>query len=97
MRRRAPRPLAVAVGDLREQLAPRTPLARVQAAWSTSVGEAVAREARPVRERDGVIEIACRSSVWAQELELMGPHLTARLNAALGGGAVRSVRCVVAR
>ncbi len=97
MRRRAPRALGVAIGDLREQLAPRTLLARVQAAWPASVGEAIAREAAPVRERDGVIEVACRSSVWAQELELMGPDLTARLNASLGAPVVRSLRCVVAR
>ena len=48
-------------------------------------------------ERDGVVELACRSSVWAQELDLMALDLTARLNAAIGRDAVRSLRCVAVR
>jgi predicted nucleic acid-binding Zn ribbon protein len=96
VRRRAPRPAALAVEDLRERLAPRTTLALVQAAWPAAVGEAIAREARPVRERQGVVEVACSSAVWAQELDLMGPSLTERLNASLGARSVRSLRCSTA-
>jgi predicted nucleic acid-binding Zn ribbon protein len=95
VRRRAPRPAALAVEDLRERLTPRTLLARVQAAWPATVGEAIAREARPEGERHGVVRVACASAVWAQELDLMAPVLTARLNAALGDDGVRSLRCVV--
>ena len=46
------------------------------------------REAEPVSERDGIVTVACRSAVWAQELDLMtgelprppqrGPRLTRR-------------------
>jgi hypothetical protein len=50
-----------------------------------------------VGERDGVVEVACRSAVWAHELELMGPDLTARLNTSLPSPAVRSLRCSIAR
>jgi hypothetical protein len=48
--------------------------------WPAAVGELVAREAWPVRlQRDGVLLVHCRSSVWASELR----HLEPRLRAAL--------------
>lgn len=97
MRRTAPRPLALALSELEEQLRPATALADVQAAWREAAGPVIAREAEPVAERDGVVELACRSSVWAQELDLMALELTARLNAAIGREAVRSLRCVAVR
>jgi predicted nucleic acid-binding Zn ribbon protein len=93
MRRREPRPLAHAVGALTERLAPRTTLAEVQRVWDEAVGEAVAAQALPVRERDGVVTVTCSSAVWAQELDLMGPDLVGRINAALGAATVRSLRC----
>jgi predicted nucleic acid-binding Zn ribbon protein len=40
--------------------------------------------------------VSCDAAVWAQELDLMGPELVARLNAALGGKKVRSLRCQAA-
>jgi predicted nucleic acid-binding Zn ribbon protein len=95
VRRRAPRPIAFALDDLRDRLAPPTTLAAVQAAWPGVVGAAIARQAVPVAERGGVLRVACRSSVWAQELDLMALDITRRLNAVLGGDAVRSLRCVV--
>jgi predicted nucleic acid-binding Zn ribbon protein len=52
----------------------------------------VSSEAQPVSERDGVVSVACRSSVWAQELELLGPELLDKLNAALGDPAVAQLR-----
>jgi predicted nucleic acid-binding Zn ribbon protein len=92
--RRAPRPLASALGPLREQLAPATLLADVQRAWPAAAGAAIAREASPVSERAGVVTIACSASVWAQELDLMAPLLIERLNAAVSAGEVRRLRCV---
>jgi predicted nucleic acid-binding Zn ribbon protein len=83
MRRRAPRPLATALAGVVEDLAPATTLARVQRCWTGVAGEAIAREAEPVAEREGVVTIACRSSVWAQEIELLSRDLVARLNEAL--------------
>jgi predicted nucleic acid-binding Zn ribbon protein len=84
VRRLGPRPLARALEDLTREASPGTALARVQAVWSASVGEVVAAEAEPVGERDGVVTVACRASVWAQELELLAEDLRGRLNAALG-------------
>lgn len=93
MRRRVPRPASLALEQLVRQWAPSTPLAAVQRVWPEAVGPAVAREAEPVSERDGVITVACRSAVWAHELDLMGPDLIERLNTALEGVEVAALRC----
>jgi len=94
MRRVAPRPLSVAVDALAAELEPATPLAAVQRAWPHAVGEVIAGEARPTRERGGVVTVSCASAVWAQELDLMAGELVERLNAELGAGTVHSLRCV---
>jgi predicted nucleic acid-binding Zn ribbon protein len=61
--------------------------------WSDVVGAALAREAEPRSERDGVLTVACSSSLWAHELDLMGPVLVDRLNERLGGPRIRRLRC----
>jgi len=92
VRRSAPRPLSIAVEALARTVAPVTPLARVQAAWAEAVGEAVAENATPLRLRDGVLTVACRQAVWAQELALMAPELAGALNRALGEELVTEIR-----
>jgi predicted nucleic acid-binding Zn ribbon protein len=94
MSRRAPRPLSDALAPLQQALAPATLLAAVQRAWPEVAGEAIAREAAPVAARGGVVTIACSASVWAQELDLMAPLLTEKLNAAIETGEVVRLRCV---
>jgi predicted nucleic acid-binding Zn ribbon protein len=94
--RRAPRPLANALAPLQQALAPATLLAEVQRVWPEVAGEAIAREATPTAERSGVLTLACSASVWAQELDLMGPLLIERLNAAISLGEVKRLRCVTA-
>jgi predicted nucleic acid-binding Zn ribbon protein len=91
--RRAPRPLSLAIDRLRADLAPATPLARIQGCWSAAAGETVAAAARPTAERAGVVTVSCEASVWAAELQLMGPELVARLNEQLGEPLVSEVRC----
>ncbi|MEA2350259.1 MAG: hypothetical protein QOG86_1200 [Thermoleophilaceae bacterium] len=99
MRRLAPRRLGAALAEVTSGLAPATTLARVQSRWPEAAGAAIAEEAEPISEREGVVTIACRSSVWAQELDLLGPDLVTRLNELLGeaGGPapVRRLRAVV--
>lgn len=92
--RRAPRPLASALGPLEVELAPDTVLAEVQRAWRAAVGETIASAARPVAERGGVLTVACEASVWAQELDLMGPEVVERLNGHLKQGSLTRLRCV---
>ena len=83
MGRRAPRPRAAAGNVARERGEPATLLAAVQRAWPGAVGEAIAREASPVAERSGVVTVACRSSTWAEELDLLRDQILARLRAEL--------------
>jgi predicted nucleic acid-binding Zn ribbon protein len=92
VRRRAPRSLSFALARVTAGLEPATTLARVQGAWADAVGDVVNSEAQPVSERDGIVTVACRSSVWAQELEMLGPDLTEKVNAALGDQAVAQLR-----
>lgn len=93
MSRLAPRPLAAALARLNSTLAPASTLARVQEVWSPTVGAAIAAEATPTNEREGVLTVTCAASVWAHELELMSGELTAALNRALGAELIRELRC----
>ena len=99
MRRTHPRPLSGALERVTARLEPASTIARVQGAWPQAAGETVAEEAEPASERGGVVTIACRSAVWAQELALLETDLAGRLNEALGAPAerpvVRSLRFVV--
>ena len=81
--RRAPRRLGSALRPARGRARPRTLLAAVQEAWPETAGEAIAAQAQPVAERDGVITVACRSATWAQALDLLQSGLLERLNGTL--------------
>jgi predicted nucleic acid-binding Zn ribbon protein len=94
MRRRAPRPLGIAIDELTARLAPATLLGDVQRVWEAAAGAAIAREAAPVSERAGTVTLQCSSGVWMAEIDLMGPTLVAQLNALLGDDRVRGIRCV---
>jgi predicted nucleic acid-binding Zn ribbon protein len=96
MRRTGPRPVSLALDTLADTLAPPTVLAAVQRAWPQAAG-AFARASEPTSERDGVITVACDSSVLAQELDLMSELVVARLNEALGRPAVRRLRAQATR
>jgi predicted nucleic acid-binding Zn ribbon protein len=82
-RRRAPRPLATAIGEALERAEPATLLAAVQSSWAGAVGEAIAREATPVAERSGVVIVACNTSAWAQELDLLGGQILEKIRSDL--------------
>jgi predicted nucleic acid-binding Zn ribbon protein len=92
--RRAPRPLGASIAALADQLAPRTTLAEVQRAWPAVAGKMMAKYAAPTAERGGALTITCRSSVWAQELDLMAPELIGKLNGLIGEGRITALRCV---
>jgi predicted nucleic acid-binding Zn ribbon protein len=91
-RRRAPRPAAAAFQAALQKAAPQTPLATVQAAWPTAVGEQLAARAIPVSERAGTLTIECADAVWAQELDLMQGTLLERLRAEVGDQAPQALR-----
>jgi predicted nucleic acid-binding Zn ribbon protein len=91
-RRRAPRPAANAFQTALQQVAPKTPLAAVQAAWESAVGKQLAAVATPVSERDGTLTIECVDAVWAQELDLMQEPLLQRLRDEVGERAPQALR-----
>ena len=93
MSRRAPRPVGQTLASLLTRLAPASTLGAVQGVWADAVGEVVAAQAAPIGEHDGVLTVACAEAVWAHELELMGPEMVDRINAALGRRALRALRC----
>jgi predicted nucleic acid-binding Zn ribbon protein len=94
--RRIPRSAATALEALTQQIAPASLLADVQRAWPQAAGPALAPRATPTSAQAGVVRLRCESAVWAQELSLMAPELTARLNAVLGDTRVVSVQCSAA-
>ncbi|MCB0864228.1 MAG: DUF721 domain-containing protein [Solirubrobacterales bacterium] len=91
-RMRMPRRLGGALERILDEEAPATLLAEVQRAWPGACGEAIAAHAEPVAERGGTVTIACESSTWAQELEMMGEQLRDRIAAAVGPGKVLALR-----
>jgi predicted nucleic acid-binding Zn ribbon protein len=92
--RRGPRPLSNALEKVRDELAPETLLGDVQRCWPDVVGTSIAAEAAPTAERAGVLTVSCSASVWAQELDLMGPDSLERLNGVLTRGRIERLRCL---
>jgi len=91
-RRRVPRPAAAALREVLAAAAPRTLLAEVQTVWAEACGEAVAAEASPVGEREGVVTVACRSATWASELDLMQAEMLERVNGLLRAHTLEGLR-----
>ena len=72
------------------------PLAALTAAWPEVVGDAVARNAWPLRiAKDGTLHVATASATWAHELAFLGDEILERLRARLGADAPTKVRCAV--
>ena len=92
MGRRAPRPASLAVRKAIQRGAPQTGLALVQTVWAEAVGAAIAAEAEPVSERDGVLTVRCSSATWAEELDLMQGQLLASLRERLGDRSPSSLK-----
>lgn len=95
MRRAKPHSIGDTIRELRREAQPATLLAAVQASWRAAVGEHIAAQAWPVRERDATITVECRAATWAQELDLLQDELLGRLNEELGEERVSRLRMVV--
>jgi len=59
--------------------------------WDEAVGPQIAARARPIRIRDGVLEIRVDQPIWMQQLQLMKPKILARLNDRLGGAVLKDL------
>ena len=68
-------------------------LAEITSVWSQAVGEAVSRQAWPLRvSRDGTLHVATASSTWAFELDRLSPEIHDRLAALVGTSAPTKLR-----
>jgi len=59
--------------------------------WEQVVGAQIASHARPLRLRDGVLEVRVDQPIWMQQLRLMAPQILAKLNQTLGEELVREI------
>ncbi len=64
---------------------------RVFEVWDEAVGADIARNARPVSVKDGLLVVEVRNPVWMTELTFARPKLKSKLNRALGRGAIRDI------
>lgn len=71
---------------------PETRLANLQATWADLVGEHVAANCSPLSERNGVVDVGCKSSVWVQELSAMKSEMLTRLTTDGGLGWLINLR-----
>jgi predicted nucleic acid-binding Zn ribbon protein len=92
MTRRRPQELRTILDRVQEQIAPTDLLSAAQRRWREVVGDQVAEESWPDRERDGLLTVRCRSAVWAAELTMLEETLLQQLNDRLPGG--RQVRAL---
>jgi len=60
--------------------------------WAQVVGPHNAAASAPENIRDGVMFVACKNSMWANELSLHKERIIGRLNKALGGNVVKDIR-----
>ena len=68
-------------------------LSEITAVWPRAVGEAVSRQAWPLRvSRDGTLHVATSSSTWAFELDRLSPEIEERLAGLLGSSTPAKLR-----
>lgn len=87
--KRPPMRQAASIGGLLKQVLSNQgvddKLSRYQAwlIWDKIVGEQIARRARPLRFRDGVLEVRVDHPVWMQQLQMLKPKILQKLNSKL--------------
>ena len=65
--------------------------------WPAVVGEQVAAHSKPLSLRGGVLTIAADEPAWGAQLQWLEADLRARLDAALGAGAVTRIAVRIRR
>jgi predicted nucleic acid-binding Zn ribbon protein len=91
-----PRRLGDVLSDTLGRMAT-TDQARAYAAWARAAGEQVASGARPRHFSRGMLTIECSSSVWANELTLLGGQILRRMDEIAPGHPVTRFRFMVER
>jgi len=78
------KPIGAALDRALDPVAPKTTLAELQRAWPAVVGPGIEAVTTVSEEREGTVTIECESTVWANELEMMGPQLLEKLRPLMG-------------
>jgi len=68
-------------------------LSRYQAwlIWDQLVGEQIARRARPLRFRQGVLEVQVDHPVWMKQLQMLKPQILAKLTQQLPNAGITDI------
>lgn len=82
-RRKQPKPIGGPLDRLTADLAPATPLARIQAVWPNAVGDRISAACDPEDEQEGILTVSCESAVWAQQLTMMQSEILDKLEGLL--------------
>jgi hypothetical protein len=59
--------------------------------WEKAVGPQIAKNARPLRIRDGILELRVVHPVWMQQLQMLKPQILKKLNERLEGAQIRDL------
>jgi len=96
-KRRPPMKNAASVGNLIQSILRQQGLDgklreyRAWQVWDEVVGPQIAAKARPIRIREGILEVRVEQPVWMQQLQLLKPKILARLNERLEGAAIKDL------
>lgn len=66
--------------------------AMVLVKWNDVVGDRIARVTRPLKMSEGVLFVACKSAVWANELSLHKDHIKTEINRTIGSRILKEIR-----
>ena len=64
---------------------------RAREAWDQAVGPALAAQSRPLRVRNGRMEVAVPSAVWRTQLNFLKRDIVARLNELTGDEGIKDL------
>ena len=79
-------------------LARRLAQAQVIPDWPRLVGPQIARVTAPESVTpDGTLFVRVATSAWMTELQLMGPHIMAAINAGRGAGRIKTIRWLLSQ
>ena len=59
--------------------------------WEDVVGPQIAARTRPVRIREGILEVNVDQPTWMQQLQLMKPKILSQLNEHLGKATIKDI------
>ena len=62
--------------------------------WNDVVGSSLAQNARPIRVKGGVLEVAVPSAVWRTQLNFMGIDIVKRINGHVGAEIIQELRLI---